>query len=205
MQHIEAAGVRGIAQSLTQRTTRIAMKSTPSSSTRTTLKHVSLTAAACFAIVAIAGWTRSEDPKPAATTKPAEQEKGTTMKLGTFSISLAVKNLPASRAFYEKLGFKSFGGDGKKWLMLQNETTTIGLFEGMFDKNILTFNPGWDHKAQTLPQFDDVREIQKQLKAGGIIPVKPADENGTGPDSFVIVDPDGNQILFDQHVPKGGK
>ena len=127
------------------------------------------------------------------------------MKLGSFSISLAVKNLPASRAFYEKLGFKSFGGDGKKWLILQNETTTIGLFEGMFDKNLLTFNPGWDHTAQTLPQFDDVREIQKQLKAGGIIPVKPADENGTGPDSFVIVDPDGNQILFDQHVPRPAK
>ena len=82
-------------------------------------------------------------------------------------------------ALHEKLGFKSFGGDGKKWLILQNETTTIGLFEGMFDKNLLTFNPGWDHKAQTLPQFDDVRDIQKQLKAGGIIPVKPADENGT--------------------------
>ena len=173
-------------------------------STRTTMKHVCLTVAACTAIFVLAGWARSEDPKPA-TSKPTEQAKGSAMKLGTFSVSLAVKNLPASRAFYEKLGFKSFGGDGKKWLILQNDTTTIGLFEGMFDKNILTFNPGWDHKAQTLPQFDDVREIQKQLKAGGIVPVKPADENGTGPDSFVIVDPDGNQILFDQHVAKGAK
>jgi catechol 2,3-dioxygenase-like lactoylglutathione lyase family enzyme len=178
-----------------------------SSATRTALKHVSLTAATCVAIFALAGWARDEDPKPTAApaAKPAESPKGATMKLGTFSISLAVKNLPASRAFYEKLGFKSFGGDGKKWLILQNETTTIGLFEGMFDKNLLTFNPGWDHKAQTLPQFDDVRDIQKQLRAGGIVPVKPADENGTGPDSFVIVDPDGNQILFDQHVPKGAK
>lgn len=170
--------------------------------TRTTLKHVCLTAAACTAMIALAGWARTEDPKPAPPSQPA---KGTTMKLGTFSVSLAVKNLAASRAFYEKLGFRSFGGDGKSWLILQNETTTIGLFQGMFDKNILTFNPGWDHKAQTLPQFDDVREIQKQLQASGIVPVKPADENGTGPDSFVIVDPDGNQILFDQHVPKGGK
>lgn len=175
--------------------------------TRTALKHLTLSVAACAAIATTAGWARSEDPKPSSSpvNKPAEQASGASMKLGSFSISLAVKNLPASRAFYEKLGFKSFGGDGKKWLILQNETTTIGLFEGMFDKNLLTFNPGWDHKAQTLPQFDDVREIQKQLKAGGIIPVKPADENGTGPDSFVIVDPDGNQILFDQHVPRAAK
>lgn len=178
-----------------------------SKNTQATLKHVSWTAAVCAAVFALAGWTRSDEPKPAKAPDavPAAQANDITPKLGAFSVSLAVKDLPASRAFYEKLGFKSFGGDGKKWLILQNETTTIGLFEGMFDKNLLTFNPGWDHKARTLPQFDDVRDIQKRLKAGGIVPVKPADENGTGPDSFVIVDPDGNQILFDQHVPKGGK
>lgn len=124
------------------------------------------------------------------------------MKLGAFSISLAVKDLDASRAFYEKLGFSKFGGDGKSWLILQNETTTIGLFQGMFDKNIMTFNPGWDQKAQGLSEFEDVRDIQRRLKAAGIAPVKAADEGGDGPAHFVVVDPDGNQILFDQHVPK---
>jgi catechol 2,3-dioxygenase-like lactoylglutathione lyase family enzyme len=191
---------------LPQNTTRLVMHNAILQSTRTTLKHAALSAVGCAALLACAGWTQSEDPKPATTpATPAVHAKGATMKLGAFSISLAVKDLPASRAFYEKLGFSKLGGDGKKWIILQNETTTIGLFEGMFDKNLLTFNPGWDHKAQALNQFDDVRDIQKQLKAGGIVPVKPADENGNGPDSFVIVDPDGNQILVDQHVPKSGK
>lgn len=124
------------------------------------------------------------------------------MSLGAFSVSLAVKDLAASRAFYEKLGFAAMGGDGKGWLILQNGTTTIGLFQGMFDKNILTFNPGWNHRTETLPDFEDVRDLQRRLIAAGITPVMAADENTTGPASFVIVDPDGNSILFDQHVPK---
>lgn len=124
------------------------------------------------------------------------------MSLGAFSVSLAVKDLAASRAFYEKLGFAAMGGDGKGWLILQNGTTTIGLFQGMFDKNILTFNPGWNHRTETLPAFEDVRDLQRRLIAAGITPVMAADESTTGPASFVIVDPDGNSILFDQHVPK---
>lgn len=124
------------------------------------------------------------------------------MSLGAFSVSLAVKDLAASRAFYEKLGFAAMGGDGKGWLILQSGTTTIGLFQGMFDKNILTFNPGWNHRTETLPAFEDVRDLQRRLIAAGITPVMAADESTTGPASFVIVDPDGNSILFDQHVPK---
>jgi predicted lactoylglutathione lyase len=126
------------------------------------------------------------------------------MKLGNFSVSLAVKDIAASREFYEKLGFKKFGGDGKKWLILQNDTATIGLFQGLFDKNAMTFNPGWDRTAATLPQFDDVRELQKTLKTRGLAITNPADESSTGPASFMVIDPDGNPILFDQHVPKPG-
>ena len=123
------------------------------------------------------------------------------MPLGAFSISLAVKDLAASRAFYEKLGFTSVMGEpGKNWLILRNGTTTIGLFHGMFDKNIMTFNPGWDAACNTLEAFTDVRELQKRLRAAGIEPVTPADESSTGPASLVIVDPDGNAILLDQHV-----
>ncbi|HJQ98127.1 MAG TPA: VOC family protein [Candidatus Polarisedimenticolaceae bacterium] len=121
------------------------------------------------------------------------------MKLGAFSISLAVKDLPASRAFYEKLGFTGFGGDGKKWLILKNGSTVIGLFQGMFEKNMLTFNPGWDQDAQNLTDYTDVRELQKQLKAAGLSLMVEADESSTGPASFVVVDPDGNPVLFDQH------
>jgi catechol 2,3-dioxygenase-like lactoylglutathione lyase family enzyme len=125
------------------------------------------------------------------------------MRLGNFSVSLAVKDIAASRAFYEKLGFKVFGGDQKQnWLILQNETATIGLFQGMFDKNLLTFNPGWDRTAQTLPDFDDVREIQRRLKAAGIALTSEADESSTGPASLTLIDPDGNPILVDQHVPR---
>ncbi|MCC6284651.1 MAG: VOC family protein [Phycisphaerales bacterium] len=127
------------------------------------------------------------------------------MQLGAFSVSLAVKDLGASKAFYEKLGFAPMGGDGKGWLILQNGTTTIGLFQGMFDKNILTFNPGWNHRTETLAAFDDVRDIQRRLVAAGITPVMAAEETSTGPASFVIVDPDGNSILFDQHVPRPAK
>jgi catechol 2,3-dioxygenase-like lactoylglutathione lyase family enzyme len=123
------------------------------------------------------------------------------MDLGTFSVSLAVKNLEASRAFYEKLGFKAFAGDASHgWLIMKNGDHAIGLFQGMFEKNILTFNPGWDSNAQQLASFTDVRELQRQLKAQGVQFIQEADENTTGPASFVAVDPDGNQVLVDQHV-----
>ncbi len=123
------------------------------------------------------------------------------MELGAFSISLAVKDIAASRAFYEKFGFEVVGGDpSQNWQILRNGGHTIGLFQGMFDKNILTFNPGWDDEARTLDAFTDVRELQRQLKANGVSLQSEADENTTGPASFVAVDPDGNPILVDQHV-----
>lgn len=124
-----------------------------------------------------------------------------TTGLGNFSVSLAVKDLTASKAFYLKLGFAPVAGDGKHYQIMQNGTTTIGLFQGIFEKNILTFNPGWDHKCATLPEFTDVRELQRRLRAQGIEPATPVDEAAkTGPANFTIVDPDGNPILFDQHV-----
>jgi len=123
------------------------------------------------------------------------------MELGTFSISLAVKDIGVSKTFYEKLGFKVFGGDASQnWLILKNGDHVIGLFQGMFDKNILTFNPGWDSNARKLDTFTDVRELQRHLKAQGVELQSEADESTTGPASFVVVDPDGNPILFDQHV-----
>jgi catechol 2,3-dioxygenase-like lactoylglutathione lyase family enzyme len=116
-----------------------------------------------------------------------------------------VNNLAASRAFYEKLGFRVIGGaDAQKWLILQNQTATIGLFQGMFEKNILTFNPGWDRNSKTLASFEDVRDIQRSLAAKGIPLALKADENSTGPASLMITDPDGNTILIDQHIPKPG-
>jgi lactoylglutathione lyase len=123
------------------------------------------------------------------------------MQLGAFSVSLTVKDIGASRQFYEKLGFTPFVGDASQnWLILKNGSTVVGLFQGMFEKNILTFNPGWDSNAQKLPSFTDVRELQRQLKAQGVTLVTEADETTTGPASFITVDPDGNTILFDQHV-----
>ena len=123
--------------------------------------------------------------------------------LGNFSVSLAVKDLAASQAFYEKLGFAPIGGDpAQNWLILQNETSTIGLFQGMFERNILTYNPGWNRSAETLDDFEDVRDIQRALEAKGIEIVTRADESTDGPASFVITDPDGNPILLDQHVPR---
>ena len=123
------------------------------------------------------------------------------MQLGAFSISLTVKNLEASRKFYEKFGFKVFGGDpSQNWLILKNGEHVIGLFQGMFDRNILTFNPGWDSNAQKLDTFTDVRELQRQLQAQGVKLVNAADESTTGPASFIAIDPDGNPILVDQHV-----
>ncbi len=123
------------------------------------------------------------------------------MELGAFSISLAVKDIEASRAFYEKFGFKVFGGDASQnWLILKNGDHAIGLFQGMFEKNTLTFNPGWDSSAAELDTFDDVRNLQRQLKSQGVQLMSEADETTTGPASFVAVDPDGNPILVDQHV-----
>jgi lactoylglutathione lyase len=122
------------------------------------------------------------------------------MELGAFSISLAVKDIAASRAFYEKLGFEVTGGDqAHHWLILKNGPRVIGLFQGMFDKNMLTFNPGWNQDAQMVDPFTDVRELQRRLKAAGVTMVSEADEGTTGPASFVVVDPDGNPILVDQH------
>ncbi|MBM3725667.1 MAG: VOC family protein [Acidobacteria bacterium] len=122
------------------------------------------------------------------------------MQLGVFSISLTVKDLEASKAFYEKFGFSVMAGDGKGYLILRNGGAIIGLFQGMFDRNILTFNPGWDADARQIPGFTDVRELQRQLKASGVTLVSEADESTTGPASLVAVDPDGNPILLDQHV-----
>ncbi len=123
------------------------------------------------------------------------------MELGAFSISLAVQNLEASRVFYEKLGFEVVGGDpSQNWQILRNGDHTIGLFKGMFERNILTFNPGWDREGQTLDNFEDVRELQRRLTSRGVSLASEADENGAGPGSFMILDPDGNPILVDQHI-----
>jgi lactoylglutathione lyase len=123
------------------------------------------------------------------------------MQLGAFSISLTVKDIEASRQFYEKLGFRHLGGDASQnWLILKNGPHVIGLFQGMFEKNMLTFNPGWDQDAGTLDSFTDVRELQRQLKAQGVQFVQEVDDTTTGPAHFVVEDPDGNPILVDQHV-----
>jgi lactoylglutathione lyase len=123
------------------------------------------------------------------------------MELGAFSISLAVKDIAASQAFYEKLGFKVFGGDASQnWLILKNGDHIIGLFQDMFERNSLTFNPGWDSNANRLENFTDVRELQRQLKEQGVQLVAEADETTTGPAFFTLIDPDGNPILVDQHV-----
>ena len=123
------------------------------------------------------------------------------MQLGAFSVSLTVKDIQASKSFYEKFGFSVFGGNAaQNWLILKNGDCIIGLFQGMFEKNILTFNPGWDSNAQNVAAFTDVRELQRQLKAQAVALVQEADETTSGPASFVAVDPDGNPILVDQHV-----
>jgi len=123
------------------------------------------------------------------------------MQLGNFSVSLAVKDISASRAFYEKLGFIVWGGDqAKNWLILKNAGAVIGLFQGMFERNILTFNPGWDDDAKKQSDFTDVRDLQRELKARGVRLLSEADEATSGPASFIVEDPDGNQILVDQHV-----
>jgi catechol 2,3-dioxygenase-like lactoylglutathione lyase family enzyme len=125
----------------------------------------------------------------------------TIMKLGAFSVSLAVKDIAASRLFYEKLGFEAFFGEqAQNWLIMKNGDHTIGLFQGMFEKNILTFNPGWDQNAQPVENFTDVRELQRELKKQGLGMLSEADEDSSGPASFMLADPDGNLILVDQHV-----
>lgn len=122
------------------------------------------------------------------------------MPLGNFSVSLAVKNIETSREFYEKFGFAATMGDASTgWLILKNGPTIIGLFQGMFEKNMLTFNPGWDSSAQPLDEFTDVRELQRRLKSQGVVLMTEADESTTGPASFMAIDPDGNPILVDQH------
>lgn len=147
----------------------------------------------------LGGIVTAQATTPASNQASEERKK---MRLGNFSVSLAVKDISASRAFYEKLGFRVIMGEkSKNWLILQNETSTIGLFQGMFKKNIMTFNPGWDRNGGTLPDFDDIRDIQRALKSQGLTPATAADEATSGPASLMLVDPDGNEILVDQHVP----
>lgn len=123
------------------------------------------------------------------------------MELGAFSISLAVKDIQLSKAFYEKLGFTVFGGEiAENWLIMKNGDQVIGLFQGMFDKNILTFNPGWDQNAHPLETFTDIRDLQDELKAQGVTMTSEVEPNTSGPGSFMLLDPDGNPILVDQHV-----
>lgn len=157
--------------------------------------------AGVVAIGGLAGCTQTRSAKPA-----PGQVQGAQLQLGNFSVSLTVKDLAASRAFYEKLGFQAVGGNpAQNWLIMQNQTSTIGLFQGMFDKNILTFNPGWDRSSQPLSKFDDVREIQSVLKSRGLVLMQATDETTAGPASLMLVDPDGNPILIDQHVSRPGK
>jgi catechol 2,3-dioxygenase-like lactoylglutathione lyase family enzyme len=144
------------------------------------------------------------DKKPVLMTNadPAQESKAS-MELGAFSVSLTVKDIAKSRAFYEKLGFESVAGDqAQNWLVLSNGSTKIGIFQGMFEKNIMTFNPGWSQDAKPLKKFTDVRELQTQLEKAGIKLTTRADPKSEGPASIVFSDPDGNTILFDQHVPK---
>ena len=146
-----------------------------------------------LALAAFAGTSSSQSSEP-------RQKEA--MQLGVFSVSLTVKDIKASKAFYEKLDFKEVGGKlEQNWLILQNGTTTIGLFQGMFEKNIMTFNPGWTTDKETLEEFQDVRELQRMLKQRGLTLSTEADESSKGPASFTLVDPDGNPILVDQHVP----
>lgn len=133
----------------------------------------------------------------------AEKKKKADVQLGNFSVSLVVKDISASREFYEKLGFKVVAGAEKqKYLVMQNATSTIGLHQGRLEKNSLTFNPGWDRNAQTLPSYQDVRDIQRELKLRGLNPTVAVDESTTGPAFMTLIDPDGNPILIDQHVPR---
>lgn len=171
------------------------------------LQAVSMFVGAVICGLSVGLVTRAGDPPAGTPPASAGENKGApTMHLGNFSVSLAVKDIAASRAFYEKLGFNMVSGDqSKNWVVLQSENTKIGLFQGMFPRNTLTFNPGWDSNKATLAEFEDVRELQKEFKARGLTPNPAADEATSGPAYFMLTDPDGNPILFDQHVPKPGK
>lgn len=164
---------------------------------------------ACILACFLAGCasTNSTDAAGAGNDGPPVAVKGDpAVNLGNFSVSLAVKDLAASRAFYEKLGFVARGGDpAQNWLILQNGSATIGLFQGMFERNIMTFNPGWDRNAEALADFEDIREIQRTLRSRGLTLTLEADESTTGPASLMLNDPDGNPILLDQHVPSPKK
>jgi lactoylglutathione lyase len=135
------------------------------------------------------------------TAQPNQTMETKIMELGNFSLSLVVKDIKLSKAFYEKLDFKEVGGKlEQNWIVLQNGAVRIGLFQGMFDKNIMTFNPGWNSDKQTLTKFQDVRELQRTLKSRGVAMLIEADESTEGPAHFTLADPDGNQLMFDQHV-----
>lgn len=154
-------------------------------------------------VIVVAAFVLGHGLSTAQDAVPTESAK---VELGNFSVSLTVKDIRASRTFYEKLGFKRVHGEiEKRWIILQNGTTTIGLFQGMFPKNTLTFNPGWNHKMQASAAFTDVRVLQAQLEKAGLAFQMRADPATTGPASFMIVDPDGNPILVDQHVPAPGQ
>lgn len=158
------------------------------------MSQTPLSLAAVVALAACASQADRREPIPPA--RPSH------MELGAFSISLAVKDLPASRAFYERLGFTAAGGDPtQNWLILRNGEHVIGLFQGMFPRNILTFNPGWSQQATPVDTFLDVREIQRRLEASGLALDMRADPGSTGPASLMLTDPDGNPVLIDQHVP----
>lgn len=163
-----------------------------------------LAAAAACLLAACASAPAPRPAAPAAASLPGPG--GHSPRLGNSSMSLAVKDLAASRAFYEKLGFRAIGGDqGRGWLILQNDASTVGLFQGAIKQNTLTYNPGWSRSAETLPDFDDVRDIQRTLEGRGIKPTVRADEASAGPAFLLLTDPDGNQILVDQHVSRPGK
>jgi len=149
----------------------------------------SLAIVGALAFAGVSHFTQTQEHKP--------------MELGNFSVSLSVKDVKASKAFYEKLDFKQVGGElEQNWVVLQNGTTTIGLFQGMFEGNMLTFNPGWTKDKKTLEQFQDIRELQHTLKERGVTFTTEADEKSDGPASFLISDPDGNVLLFDQFVAR---
>ena len=155
-----------------------------------------------FAVV-LAGVLAAVAPCVAPAGEDPTSEAPPPVQLGNFSVSLAVKDLKASRAFYEKLGFRRVAGDASKgWLVLRNGDARIGLFQGIIPRNSLTFNPGWDGSGQPLARFQDVREIQEALRAQGLVPAPAADPSSSGPAFFMLVDPDGNPILVDQHVPR---
>lgn len=155
---------------------------------------------ACGVVIGlVGGWGASQAGKAAA-------RGSAPLELGNFSVSLTVKDAAKSLAFYEKLGFRKILGDPtKRWVILQNATCTIGLFQGLFERNTLTFNPGWDRTCATLPAFEDVRELQRRLQEGGVALDTTANAASSGPASFSLTDPDGNPILVDQHVPRPSK